>query len=114
MLSLSGPFPRSIILSQLPTVPVNRTTDTIVRPPFVAIFKVRDPASRYCDFVRSKVTWPLPSGPPSALYTGRMADPTGAMSRVNTDANEGLDVMRAKNLLVEEVLEKKDRRFVLM
>jgi len=36
------------------------------------------------------------------------------MSRVDADANEGLDVMRAKNLLAEEVLEKKDRRFVLM
>ncbi len=37
-------------------VPVKRTTATIVRPPLVAIFKVRDPASRYCDLARSKVT----------------------------------------------------------
>jgi len=38
---------KSISLSQDEAVPVKRTTDTIVRPPFVAIFKVRDPASRY-------------------------------------------------------------------
>ena len=92
----------------------SREADTIVRPQFVAIFKVCDTASTYCDFVRSKLTWPLPSGPPSALYTGRMADPTGAMPRVDTDANEGLDALRAKNLLAEEVLGKKGRRFVLM
>ena len=82
--------------------------------PFVAIFKVRAPAWRYCDWARSKVTWSLPSGPPSALYTGRMEDDTGAMSRVDTDANQGLCVTRTKNLLVEEVFEKKVRRFVLM
>jgi hypothetical protein len=38
---------RSMILSYDPGVPVKRTTATIVRPPLVAIFKVRDPASRY-------------------------------------------------------------------
>ena len=44
-----------------------------------------------------------------------MADPTGAMPRVDMDANEGLDAMCAKNLLAKEVLavEKKDRRFGL-
>ena len=87
-----------MILSADPAVPVKRTTATIVRPPFVAIFKVRAPASRYCDLVRSKVTWPLPCGPPDASYTGRMADPTGALSRVDTDANEGRAATRAKNL----------------
>jgi hypothetical protein len=46
----------SKILSQLPMDPVNRTTATIVKPPLVAIFKVRVPASRYCDIVRSKLT----------------------------------------------------------
>jgi hypothetical protein len=87
-----------MILSKVPGSPVKRTTATIVRPPFVAIFKVRGPASRYCDLVRSKVTWPLPCGPPSALYTGRTADPTGALARVDTDENEGRAATRAKNL----------------
>jgi hypothetical protein len=50
----------SMILSWYPGFPVKRTTATIVRPPFVAIFKVRGPASRYCDWARLKVTWPLP------------------------------------------------------
>jgi hypothetical protein len=89
-------------------VPVKRTTATIVRPPLVAIFKVRAPASRYCELARSKVTWPLPCGPPDALYTGRMADPTGALARVDTDANEGFAATRAKNL-AQTVLEYKER-----
>jgi hypothetical protein len=46
----------SKILSQSPLFPVNRTTATIVNPPFVAIFKVRDPASRYCELARLKLT----------------------------------------------------------
>ena len=87
---------------------MKRTTATIVRPPFVAIFKVRGPASRYCDWARLKVTWPLPCGPPDALYTGRMADPTGAKPRVDTDANEGVAATRAKNL-AHTVLEYKDK-----
>jgi hypothetical protein len=49
-----------MIFSESPTVPVKRTTATIVRPPFVAIFKVRGPASRYCDWERTKETWPFP------------------------------------------------------
>ena len=105
LLSQSWPGePKSMNISPVPTVPVKRTTATIVRPPFVAIFRVRAPASRYCDWARSKVTWPLPCGPPDALYTGRMADPTGALARVDTDANEGFAATRAKNL-AQTVLE---------
>ena len=40
----------------------------------------------------------MPCGPPSGLYTGRMADPTGSLSRVDTDENEGRAATRAKNL----------------
>ncbi len=87
-----------MILSLSAGVPMKRTTTTIVRPPFVAIFKMRAPASRYCELARSKVTWPLPCGPPSALYTGRMADPTGVLPRDDTDENEGRAATRAKNL----------------
>ena len=46
----------------------------------------------------------MPCGPPDALYTGRMADPTGALARVDTDANEGFAETRAKNL-AQTVLE---------
>ena len=49
-------LPRCMILSQVAADPVNLTTDTIVRPPLVAMFKVREPASRYCDLLRSKLT----------------------------------------------------------
>ena len=69
---------------------MNRTTVTIVKPPFVAILKVRDPASRYCDLVLSKLTWPLPFGPPAALYVGTV--PIAALFLVEIDANEGLGV----------------------
>jgi hypothetical protein len=89
-------------------VPVKRTTATIVRPPLVAIFNERDPASRYCDWAWSKVTWPFPCGPPDTLYTGRMPDPSGALARVHTDANEGFAATRAKNL-AQTVLEYKER-----
>ena len=85
----------SKILSQVALVDVNRTTDTIVKPPFVAIFNVRDPASRNCDLVRSKLTCPLPFGPPAALYVGTA--PIAALFLVDIDANEGLGV-RAMNL----------------
>jgi hypothetical protein len=54
------------------------------------------------------VTWPWPSGPPDALYTGRMADPVDALARVDTDANEGFTATRAKNL-AQMVLEYKER-----
>ena len=95
-----------MILSKPPAVPVKRTTATIVRPPLVAIFKLRGPALRYCNLVRSKVMCPWPCGPPSALYTGRMADPgEGARSSVDRDENEGLDATRARNLV--QVLEFK-------
>jgi hypothetical protein len=87
---------------------VKRTTATIVRPPFVEIFNERAPASRYCDWARSKVTWPWPCGPPDALYTGRMADPTGTLARVDMDANKGFAATRAKNL-AQMVLEYKER-----
>ena len=43
---------KSIILSQFPMAPVNRTTATMVSPPLVAIFNVRCPASMYCDWPR--------------------------------------------------------------
>ena len=92
-------MPRSIILSHVEIDPVNRTTVTIVKPPFVAMLKLRDPASRYCDLLRSKLTWPLPFGPPIGSYVGMMPDPTPAFSRVEMDANEGLYV-RAMNLAV--------------
>jgi len=88
---------RSMILSQSAAVPVKRNTVTIVRPPFDAMFKLRGPASRYCELVRLKVTWPLPCGPPDALYTGRMAEPTGHNWH-DTEANEGFAGTRAKNL----------------
>jgi hypothetical protein len=50
----------------------------------------------YCDLVRSKKTWPLPLGPPVALYVGRLADPTAAFMRFGTDANEGTFVREMK------------------
>jgi hypothetical protein len=90
-----GPSAMSTILSQVPMVDVNRTTATMVKPPFVAILKVRAPASRYCDLVLSKLTWPLPFGPPTALYVGMV--PTAALFLVEIDAKEGLGV-RAMNL----------------
>jgi hypothetical protein len=45
--------------------------------------------------VLSKLTCPLPLGPPTALYVGKF--PTPALSRVDIDAKEGLGV-RAMNL----------------
>jgi len=65
-------------------------TNTIVKPLLLARLKVRDPASRYCDLVLSKLTWPLPFGPPAALYVGTV--PIAALLRVDIDANEGLNV----------------------
>ena len=85
----------SKILSQYPGLDVNRTTVTIVKPPLVATLKVRDPASRYCEWVLSKLTWPLPFGPPAALYVGTV--PIAALFLVEIDANEGLGV-REMNL----------------
>ena len=99
----------SSIRSQVAAFPVNRTTATIVMPPFVAIFKVRDPASRYCDLVLSKLTCPLPFGPPRALYVGTF--PTAAFVRVDIDANEGL-VVRAMNL-AQAVAECDDMTFTV-
>ena len=86
---------------------MNRTTITIVKPPFVAILNVRDPAFRNCDWVRSKLTCPLPLGPPRALYVGTV--PTAALFLVDTDANEGLGV-RAMNL-AQAVLEYGEMKF---
>jgi len=94
-LTLSG---ISKIVSVFVEVPVNRSIVTIVRPPFVAVLKVRGPASRYCSKARSKLTCPLPFGPPSALYVGSGEDPTAALLRVDTDANLGVDRIRATNL----------------
>ncbi len=79
-----------MIRSQKAADPVNLMTVTIVRPPFVAILKVRVPASRYCAWSRLKLTWPLPFGPPTALYVGIV--PTAALLRVDIDVNEGLGV----------------------
>ncbi len=94
-------MPSSRTLSQAEIDPVNRMTNTIVKPPLLAMLKVRDPASRYCDLVRSKLKWPLPFGPPAALYVGMV--PTAALFLVEIDANEGLGV-RAINL-VQAVVE---------
>jgi hypothetical protein len=79
-------------------VPLNRSTVTIVKPPFVAVLKVRGPASRYCSKARSKLTCPWTFGPPSTLYVGSGEDPTAALLRVDTDANLGVDRIRATNL----------------
>jgi len=95
ILFMGAPLPSSRNLSQSAGVPPKRTTATIVKPPFVAIFKVRDPASRYWDLVRSKLTCPLPLGPPVGLYVGTV--PTAALFLVDIDVNEGFDV-RAMNL----------------
>jgi hypothetical protein len=86
----------STILSQAPATPVNFTTATIVKPPLVAIFKVREPALRCCDKARLKLTCPLPLGPPVGLYVGRV--PTAAFRRVDTDAKEGFHTISAMNL----------------
>ena len=94
-------LPKSIIVSQLPMVDVKRTTVTIVKPPFVAILNVRDPASRNCKLARLKLTCPLPLGPPRALYVGKV--PIAALFRVDIDANEGFGVS-AMNL-AQAVLE---------
>ena len=50
----------------------------------------------------------MPCGPPDALYTDSMADPTGALARVDMDAKEAFAAMRAKNL-AQTVLEYKER-----
>jgi len=80
--------------SQAATIPVNRTTVTIVKPPFVAILNVRDPASRNCKFARLKLTCPLPFGPPVGLYVGNV--PTAALFLVDIDANAGFGVSAMK------------------
>ena len=82
---------------------MKRTTATTDRPPLVAIFKERGPASRYCDLARSKVTWPLPCGPPVGLYAGRITDPMGTLPRVDTDANEGRAGTRVRKLAQTEL-----------
>jgi hypothetical protein len=94
MLLVSCPLPKSTILSKFPTLPVNRTTVTIVKPPFVAILKVRDPAFKNCEFARLKLTCPFPLGPPVALYVGSV--PTAASPRVEIDANAGFGVSAMK------------------
>jgi hypothetical protein len=82
-------------------LPVNRTTVTIVKPPFVAILKVRDPAFKNCELARLKLTCPLPFGPPVGLYVGSV--PTAASPRVDIDANEGFGVsaMNLEQAVVE-------------
>ena len=99
--------PRLNKLSYFPAVPVKRTTTTNEKPPFVAMFKVREPASRYCDKARLKLTWPLPYGPPVALNVGKV--PTAGLRRVDTDANDGVGI-RAMNL-VQAVVEYCDMKF---
>ena len=45
------------------------------------------------------MTWPLPCGPPRALYEGKEADLIDVMSRDDTEENLGvLARMRAKNV----------------
>jgi len=59
-----SPLPKSKIRSYDPGVPVNFTTATAVKPPFVAIFNVCEPPSIYCNNALSKGTAPpLPAGP---------------------------------------------------
>jgi hypothetical protein len=101
MLLFTGPFERSIKVAQSPTLPVNRKTVTIVNPPFVAILKVRDPASRNCKFPLLKLTCPFPLGPPAALYVGSV--PMATSPRVEIDANEGFGVsaMNREQAVVE-------------
>ena len=108
-LFVSGPLPMFSIISQFPTAPVNYMTVTIVKPPFVAMLKVRDPASRFCDLLRSKLTCPFPFGPPRALYVGTV--PIAALVRVDIDANEGLGVSAIN--LTQEVVEYDAITFVL-
>ena len=54
-----------MILSAGPAAlaPVNLTTATTVKPPFVAILNVCDPPSMYCIEFLSNVTAPFPVGP---------------------------------------------------
>jgi hypothetical protein len=65
---------------------------------------VRAPAFNQLFDAILTLTWPLPFGPPSALYVGSVADPTAALLRVNTDANERFHVISATNL-AQAVLE---------
>ena len=58
--------------------------------------------------VLSKLTWPLPFGPPRALYVGTV--PIAALARVDIDANEGLGVS-AMNL-TQAVVEYDTMTFV--
>ncbi len=81
----------------------------MLKPPFVLIFKVRVPVRRYCVWVRSKLTCPLPFGPPVALYVGIMADPRATPVRVDTDCNDRLGI-KAKNL-AQAVTEYGDIKF---
>jgi len=60
------------------------------------MFMVRGPELMKVGAVRSKVTCPLPFGPPRASYGGRV--PIPALARVETDANEGFDVIIETNL----------------
>ena len=77
------------------------------------ILKVRDPASRNCDLVRSKFKCPLPFGPPAATYVGISVDPIPGLLRVDTDANAGFHVIRATNL-AQAVREYGEMKFALM
>ena len=96
ILLLVAPLPKSTILSQDAGFENTFTTVTIVRPPLVAILKVRDPASRYFELERANQLWPLPFGPPLGLYVGGF--PTAALERVDTDANEDFHVIKEMNL----------------
>jgi len=72
ILSLPAPLTKSNILSASLAVPLNMTTATAVKPPFVAMLNVCAPPSRYWLRARSNVTAPVPLGP-APLVKGAVA-----------------------------------------
>ena len=71
ILSLSLPLPKSKILSNKVAFPVNLTTATAVKPPWLAILNLNAPPSTCCSFVRLKFSAPRPETPASGTNTGR-------------------------------------------
>jgi len=81
-------LPKSNILSDAPTDPVNLNTATAVKPPLVLIFNTREPPFRDCDDVREKLVESYKMAPSLATNVGLV--PTaeaGAAARVARDAN---------------------------
>jgi hypothetical protein len=73
---------------------INLSSTMTVIPPFVAALKVVGPVVSQFDLLRSKKRYPLSRGPPVGKYVGR--DPTPALLRFNTVANDGVRVITAK------------------